>query len=80
MVLLSKLREKPHAGDVEFFGERIPVVDSLPIEVLPVVETSPFQVGVVEPEAGWADNPKLCPDGDAGSTDVPSVLWYFGLK
>ena len=70
---LCFFREEPFAAasDARLL---IPIVDDLPFEVFPVIETGAAEVIVVNPEAERSNQPELGPDGDAGAADTAGVV------
>ena len=69
----------PKPGGVEAFAQLVPVVDDLPIQMLPIVQTSPAKRLLVDPKSQRTDEPQLCTQGDTGPTDRSRIGWNFRL-
>ena len=77
---LGRMRgEKPVWLAAEPLDEVDPRVDHLPFQFVPVVETRPPEMSVVDLEPQWTHQPHLRPDCHAGSANVARVWGYFGL-
>ena len=70
---LGRFREPP-APAAEPRPEGVPTVHRFPLQVLPVVESGPAQVVVIDAKAERSDEPQLGSEGDARAADVARVL------
>ena len=46
---------------------------------VPVIETRPFHIFVIQRKTERFDQMERCPDGGAGSRNVAGILWNFRL-
>ena len=58
----------------EPLGQRVPIVDGLPLQVLPIVEARAAQIVVVEPKAQRPHQPQLGPGGHARPAHAAGVV------
>ncbi len=75
----GKSRKEEESLIAKLIEKILPIDGVTQLEVLPVVEPSASQLGIVDAKGGWTDDPQFCPRGDAGSADVAGVLWNLGL-
>ena len=72
--------EQPAAGWGQFLQERRPVVDSLPLEVLPVVQPCPSEMMVVQAKTERSNQPEFCPHGNTGTTNTSRIVRDFRFE
>lgn len=75
----GKLGKDPKPIRWDLRQKMIPRIGSLPLKVLPIVETCPLQLLLVHSETSRANDPQFGIQCRAGAADIPRVLWNLGL-
>jgi hypothetical protein len=73
------LAEIPPAVWLEGCLKMLPIIDDLPVQMLPVVEPGPPQPLFINPKTQGPHQPKFSPQGNAGSTNRPGIWCDFWL-
>ncbi len=79
VMLRSRLGEEPRLAVGERVDKRVPVVDDVPVEMFPIVESGAAHMLAVELKAQRPDEPKLRAQRDAGASEGTGVVGYLGL-
>ena len=71
---LAELAEEIRLAATQTLHQRSPIVDHLPLEVLPVVQASPAEIVIVDPEAERTHEPQLGAGRHAGAADRTGIV------
>ena len=71
---LGLLGEEPMSAGRQCGCERVPIVDDLPREMLPIVEPGAAEVVIVDAKPQRPHQPQLGPDGHARAADAARVV------
>jgi hypothetical protein len=78
--LLCEFGEEPSPIQIHQIEHLSPTIDNLYVQELPIIKPSSLNKFFIEPKSHRANDPKFRVKGDAGSTDIPRILWDFRLE
>ena len=73
------LREQPTRIGREGGRQFAPIIDHLPVKMLPVIEASPAEIVIIDAKTERPDEPELGADGHARAADTARVIRDFRL-
>ena len=77
--LIAELSQQPYTIGGESLDELRPIVDQLPGQVVPVVQSGAANLLRIQTKSGRPHNPQLDPQRHAASTDVARIRRNLGL-